>query len=93
MNPSGGADALNAMHDAVSLANWINTLQSLSLANLKKVFKEYHHERLPVAKKSFKSCQVFTRNLRKMRSKYTAALRLFMRRLPKWLWTRMMAKI
>ena len=66
MNPYGGAGPLNAMHDAVSLANWINTLRSPSVANLERVFKEYQRKRLPVAKKSFELCQVFARNLGKV---------------------------
>ncbi|KAF8922851.1 hypothetical protein BGZ52_010855 [Haplosporangium bisporale] len=61
MNPSGAAGALTAMHDAVTLANWIHTLRLPEVSDLETVFKEYQTERYPVAKAAFESSQLFTR--------------------------------
>lgn len=66
MNPCGGGGAVNAFHDAVTLANWINTLQTPSLIELELIFKEYHAERLPVALDAFETSQVFAKNLGKV---------------------------
>jgi len=52
--------AMNAMQDALAIANWLNVLQSASTKNLEKVFKEYRDERYPIAKASFKSSQVYS---------------------------------
>lgn len=61
MNPAGGAGAANAIHDAVTLANWITTLETKSLPELEKIFKEYHAERYPVAKAAFNTSQLFSK--------------------------------
>ncbi|KAG0021953.1 hypothetical protein BGZ81_008732 [Podila clonocystis] len=53
MNPAAGAGAVTAIQDAVTLANWINTLQSTSPDELDTIFKNYKEERYPVAKASF----------------------------------------
>ncbi|KAF8952622.1 hypothetical protein BGZ52_004995, partial [Haplosporangium bisporale] len=45
MNPSGGAGAINAIHDAVTLANWMSTLRNSDDKVILKVFKEYRAER------------------------------------------------
>lgn len=59
--------AILLMHDAVTLANWISTLEFASVNNLERVFKKYHAERHPIAKEAFKSSQLFTKNLGKVR--------------------------
>lgn len=69
INPSGGAGALTAMHDAIALANWIATLQSKDFSKVEAIFKEYQAERLPVAKEAYETSQLFTRNLGKVCSK------------------------
>jgi len=66
MNPTGGAGATIAMHDAVTLANWISTLSFPTVKDLNRVFKEYKAERYPVAKDAFESSQMFTKNLGKV---------------------------
>lgn len=53
INPSGGAGALNAMHDAATLANWICSLESPSLRDIDVVFEEYRKERIPRIKEAF----------------------------------------
>jgi 2-polyprenyl-6-methoxyphenol hydroxylase-like FAD-dependent oxidoreductase len=70
MNPTGGAGALTAMHDAVTLANWINTIEFPSVHNVDAIFKEYRKERHPVAKESFETSQLFSSILGKVRSHY-----------------------
>jgi 2-polyprenyl-6-methoxyphenol hydroxylase-like FAD-dependent oxidoreductase len=67
MNPTGAAGALTAMHDAVTLANWICTLDAPSPSEIDYVFKEYRAERYPVAKESFEASQLFTKTLGKVR--------------------------
>ncbi|KAF9292662.1 hypothetical protein BGZ74_000216 [Mortierella antarctica] len=61
----GGAGALTAMHDAVTLANWICTLEAPSPSEIEDIFKEYRAERYPVAKEAFETSQVFTKTLGK----------------------------
>ncbi|KAG0073990.1 hypothetical protein BGZ93_006799, partial [Podila epicladia] len=48
-SPAGASGALTAMQDAVALANWIASLESKDIKDLKLIFKEYHAERYPVA--------------------------------------------
>src|ERR1700761_2775575 len=61
MNPYGGKGAIMAMHDAVTLANWINTFRLADVKKMEGVWKEYRAERRPVAMASFKSSQLFSR--------------------------------
>ncbi|KAF9402266.1 hypothetical protein BGZ94_004980, partial [Podila epigama] len=65
LNPSGGQGAMTAMHDAVALANWISTLESPTLSQLKTVFKQFVDERYPVAKEAFDSSQAISKSLGK----------------------------
>ncbi|KAG0024730.1 hypothetical protein BGZ82_010363 [Podila clonocystis] len=65
MNPCGGAGALNAIHDAVALANRISALRPASVSDMEKVFKEYRKERYPIAKENFATSQMFTHNFGK----------------------------
>ncbi|KAG0342757.1 hypothetical protein BG000_001617 [Podila horticola] len=87
MNPTGAAGALTAMHDAVALANWINTLQRPSVSDLNIVFKEYRSERHPVAKEAFDTSKMFTKNIGKNFS--AVFTRFLMKRVPAWLWRRL----
>lgn len=52
---------MTAIHDAIALANWVNTLESPTLSDLDTVFKEYHEERHPVAEELLASSQVLNR--------------------------------
>lgn len=67
MNPSGGAGGNIAMHDAVTLANWIATLNMATVGDIEHVFHEYKTESYPVAMAAFASSQMFTKNLGKVR--------------------------
>ncbi|KAF9277910.1 hypothetical protein BGZ68_008912 [Mortierella alpina] len=49
---AGGQGALLAFHDAIALANWINTLSSTSAEAIEMVFKEYKTERIRYAKEA-----------------------------------------
>ncbi|KAG0023641.1 hypothetical protein BGZ81_008050 [Podila clonocystis] len=86
LNPSGGAGALSAVHDAVALANWLCSLQSTSLRTLARVFKEYHAERHPIAKQNLRNSQM----LCALGGKTFMAkiLRAIFKRLPRWVWNR-----
>jgi 2-polyprenyl-6-methoxyphenol hydroxylase-like FAD-dependent oxidoreductase len=66
MSPAGGVGAIIAIHDAVTLANWLSTLQMATDKDVREVFKEYRAERYPVAKEAFESSQMFIRNLGKV---------------------------
>ncbi|KAF9391885.1 hypothetical protein CPC16_003798 [Podila verticillata] len=84
--PSAGQGGVTAMHDAVTLANWIATLQAPSLSELNTAFKEYHAERSPIIKDEFIRSQGFIDILAKnMRA---TLVRAVLRRLPNWIWKR-----
>ncbi|KAF9300752.1 hypothetical protein BGZ74_007535 [Mortierella antarctica] len=86
LNPSGGAGALSAVHDAVALANWLCSLQSTSLRTLARVFKEYHAERHPIAKQNLRTGRMlFALGGKTFLAKI---LRAIFKRLPKWVWNR-----
>ncbi|KAG0029858.1 hypothetical protein BGZ81_003348 [Podila clonocystis] len=91
MSPTGGSGALTAMHDAVTLANWINTIEAPSMYRLKKIYKEYRAERYPVAKQAFETSQMFSRNLGK--GKGSAVVRTMIKRLPPWLWRKLIIRL
>lgn len=67
MSPAGGLGAVVAIHDAVTLANWLSTLRFAVKEDIGKVFNEYRAERYPVAKAGFESSQVFIRYLGKVK--------------------------
>ncbi|KAG0011663.1 hypothetical protein BGZ81_002051 [Podila clonocystis] len=91
MNPSGGVGGIHAIHDAVALANWLSTLRVPGDEQIANVFKEYRTERYPVAKAAFKTSQMFTHNLGK--SLLSAFVRGMIKRLPAWLWKRIICKM
>ncbi|ORZ11411.1 hypothetical protein BCR41DRAFT_408997 [Lobosporangium transversale] len=65
MNPSGGQGALNAMQDAITLANWINVLRSNDVSDMNKIFQEYKRERYPHAMDAFESSKMFSKIIEK----------------------------
>ncbi|KAG0088371.1 hypothetical protein BGZ93_010445 [Podila epicladia] len=91
MNPSAGIGGVQAIHDAVTLANWLSTLRSAGEKEIEEVFKEYHTERYPVAKSAFETSQMFARNLGK--NLISAFVRGMIKRLPVWLWKRIVFKM
>ncbi|KAG0331525.1 hypothetical protein BG004_001631 [Podila humilis] len=90
MNPTGGVGAMNAMHDAVSLANWLSTLRCADAKQLEAVFEEYRKERYPFAKEAFESSQMFRVNLGK--NMMASLVRGMLKRIPLWLWKRIILK-
>ncbi|KAF8979485.1 hypothetical protein BGZ52_004855, partial [Haplosporangium bisporale] len=83
LNPSGGAGALTAIHDAVALANWIATLHKPKLEDIEAIFAEYQAERLPIAREAVATTKFF----KSMGGKsITASLsKSLFRNLPQWL--------
>ncbi|KAG0334034.1 hypothetical protein BG000_008694 [Podila horticola] len=91
LNPAGAAGALSAMHDAVCLANWINTLQTKKLPDLRRVFKEYYTERYPIAKDTFERSQMLSKIPGK--SFQSKCARAMMRNMPAWLMRRLLVQL
>ncbi|KFH70596.1 hypothetical protein MVEG_03446 [Podila verticillata NRRL 6337] len=91
MNPSGGVGAINAIHDAVTLANWMSTLRNSDDKVILKVFKEYRAERYPVAKAAFKDSQMLTRTIGK--NLLSTIFRGMIKRIPFWVWKRIVYKM
>ncbi|KAG0345460.1 hypothetical protein BG004_003697 [Podila humilis] len=86
MNPVGGVGAMNAMHDAVTLANWLTTLRCPDVRELETAFEEYRKERYPVAKAAYKNSQFFRINFGK--NMMASLVRVLIKRMPQWLWKR-----
>ncbi|KAG0371636.1 hypothetical protein BGX24_001396 [Mortierella sp. AD032] len=86
-----GDGAMNAMQDALAIANWLNVLPSSSKKDLENAFKEYKKERYPIAKAGFKSSQQYSRLYGKTWS--ADITRAMMKNMPKWLFTLMMKRI
>ncbi|KAG0338065.1 hypothetical protein BG000_004611 [Podila horticola] len=62
VNPAGGMGAINAMMDAVTLANWINVLTTSSThEEIDTAFREYQNERRPMAVKAFADSQMMSK--------------------------------
>ncbi|KFH63684.1 hypothetical protein MVEG_10377 [Podila verticillata NRRL 6337] len=89
-NPAGAAGALTAMHDAVALANWICALYPKKPADIDLAFKEYYNERFPIAKEAFAHSQLMSKMVGK--NLHSMAVKNFIRRIPSWLWKRIVAK-
>ncbi|KAG0029856.1 hypothetical protein BGZ81_003346 [Podila clonocystis] len=84
MNPAGALGAVTAIHDAVTLANWLSTLRLATEEDITNVFKKYRAERFPVAKANFVASQGFVKNLGK--NVLASVIRGMIKRLPPWLW-------
>ncbi|KAG0037389.1 hypothetical protein BGZ82_002631 [Podila clonocystis] len=62
MNPAGGMGAINAMQDAIAIANWINVLdRSSTWEETERAFKEYKTERYPWAMGAFRDSQIMSK--------------------------------
>ncbi|OAQ29963.1 FAD/NAD(P)-binding domain-containing protein [Linnemannia elongata AG-77] len=60
LNPAGGSGAANAIHDAVTLANYINALPTQpSVEDIHRAFKDYKRERIPWVTEAFESSAIF----------------------------------
>lgn len=82
MNPSEGSSTLNAMHDAVALANWLDTVPSPSKTDVNMALKEYRDERYPIAKEAFDSSQALAEKLTKKVNSST--VKTLVKRMPSW---------
>ncbi|KAG0349976.1 hypothetical protein BG005_010495 [Podila minutissima] len=91
MGPASGIGTLVAMHDAVTLANWISTLQMPAISDLEHVFNEYRAERYPIAKEALKRSQFFTKAIG--RYALTNIIRGVLKKMPGWLWRRTLLKM
>lgn len=58
---------MTAIHDAVSLANWISTLRSPSNSDLDTIFTEYRAERYPIIMEALQSSVMFGANVGNVR--------------------------
>ncbi|KAF9091032.1 hypothetical protein BGX23_005548 [Mortierella sp. AD031] len=83
-NPAGGGGAMNAMHDAISLANNINALPfHPTVEGITSAFKSYQDERMAWVQETSETSKVF----RVMASKSFAgkAIRFVAKHMPLWL--------
>ncbi|KAF9099989.1 hypothetical protein BGX29_006845, partial [Mortierella sp. GBA35] len=89
-HPAGGVGALCSLYDAVSLANWINVLETNTISGLEVIFKEYAEERLPPAKAAL----VESRNMANIYARtFKAAMARFMsKNMPDFVWKSKLAK-
>ncbi|KAG0314946.1 hypothetical protein BG000_005361, partial [Podila horticola] len=91
VNPTGGHGAVDAIQDAVTLANWLSTLRLPGENEIRHVFKEYRTERHPVAKAALTASQMFVYNFGK--GLLSVFVRGMIKRLPLWLWKRICLKM
>ncbi|KAG0087222.1 hypothetical protein BGZ92_007499 [Podila epicladia] len=62
MNPAGGMGAINAMQDAIAIANWINVLDRNSTwEETERAFKEYKTERYPWVLGAYRDSQIMSK--------------------------------
>ncbi|KAG0084471.1 hypothetical protein BGZ93_005224 [Podila epicladia] len=86
-----GDGGIQAIHDAVTLSNWLSTLSLAGENEVEEVFKEYRAERYPVAKAAFETSKMFTHSLGK--TFLSVLVRGLIKRLPVWLWKRIVLKM
>ncbi|KAF9537011.1 hypothetical protein EC957_009045 [Mortierella hygrophila] len=87
LNPSGGAGATNAIHDAIVLANYIHALPDHPIADeIEGAFKAYQEERFEWVQSAFDTSQTFRNMVDKgAKAKIT---RLVMKNLPGWIFSK-----
>ncbi|KAG0285514.1 hypothetical protein BGZ96_010253 [Linnemannia gamsii] len=90
INPAGGAGASNAIHDAITIANWIYALPpSPTTQDIEKYFAEYTKERLPMAKAAYDSSVTFKNISSKSYLGWIAGFAF--KNMPAWMNRKMMA--
>ncbi|KAF9197340.1 hypothetical protein BGZ59_005514, partial [Podila verticillata] len=88
LHPSGGVSTLNAITDAVTLANWIKTLPSSSLFSLHDALREYHGERHPLAREALDRSALYNTLVGK--TVVSSTVRAVVKHvLPTWFWRRL----
>ncbi|KAG0285647.1 hypothetical protein BGZ96_010135, partial [Linnemannia gamsii] len=80
--------AVNAIQDAVVLANLIYSLPSTSSSDITTMFKEYQDERMEPVQACFKICHISSKIMTKGFS--SAMVRFIYRLMPGWLWRLLM---
>ncbi|KAF9897833.1 hypothetical protein BX616_004910 [Lobosporangium transversale] len=83
-HPASGSGAMNAMQDALALANWISVLDSKESKEMSQIFKEYKAERYPIAKASFAQGRTLSRVTEK--GPKARITRYATKKMPTWLW-------
>ncbi|KAF9283545.1 hypothetical protein BGZ88_010436 [Linnemannia elongata] len=90
ISPAGGAGATNAIHDAITVANWIYALPPSPTKNdIEKYFAEYKKERLPKAKGAYESSLMFKTISSKTYLEWVAAF--CFKNMPAWMNRKMLA--
>ncbi|KAF9180629.1 hypothetical protein BGZ51_002543 [Haplosporangium sp. Z 767] len=85
-----GDGAVNAMQDAVVLANYISSLKANDEEAILELFKQYRDERAPHARAAVKTSANLTRLFG--RTWFNALLRKLLLYIPKWLWLMTLSK-
>ncbi|KAG0204210.1 hypothetical protein BGX33_008652 [Mortierella sp. NVP41] len=92
LNPAGGAGAVNAMHDAIVVANWINALPFYpTTKDINEAFKAYQDERMPWVKEAFESSKMF--KIMGEKTFMAKVVRYCSKNMPVWLWRRMQVRM
>ncbi|KAF9139272.1 hypothetical protein BG015_002114 [Linnemannia schmuckeri] len=83
-NPAGGSGAINALHDAAMLANYIHALPDHpTTKEIEASFLAYKNERMPWVEEAFSASLVFRHMVD---SGWKAAIvRFLMKNMPKWM--------
>ncbi|KAG0332010.1 hypothetical protein BG000_010412 [Podila horticola] len=83
MHPAAGQGAVNAMQDAIVLANVISSLGTKDVKDIENIFKAYRAERRPLARDSYKMSRTLSKTIEK--SMHGAFVRYTMKNMPAWL--------
>lgn len=71
LNPSGGAGAVNAMHDAAVLANYINALSLHPVVDeIERAFELYRAERIEWVERAFETSQMLQALVAKVKDNF-----------------------
>ncbi|KAG0332849.1 hypothetical protein BG004_001072 [Podila humilis] len=86
----GGLGAISAIHGAVALANWICSLETKTMADLERIFREYQAERMPVVQQAAST----SKGIKKggAQNLTGALIRFVSRTIPGWLWKNILIK-
>ncbi|KAG0334888.1 hypothetical protein BG004_000232 [Podila humilis] len=83
LSPNAGQGAVAAIHDAVTLANWICSLETKTSADFERIFAEYQAERRPFAVHAYNA----SKTLKKAGARDIAGalIKFVYRHMPDWL--------
>ncbi|KAG0342668.1 hypothetical protein BG004_005619 [Podila humilis] len=83
LSPTGGQGAISAIHDAVTLANWICSLETKTMTDFERIFAEYRAERRPFAVNAYNASKTLMKGGAKTVA--GAVIRFVYRNIPGWL--------